>query len=444
MLPSLLVCIVHIVKVLQEFQVNHLLGGNSILLNIYISISYRLVVTGSINSTGFITKFYSDSIGIHPDFSANPSTQFISITPNVYPITSLVGVIISSANTETVSNPSYNNQTVTYVMNSDVYYQISSLSLSIVENYSMQVVPDLTCSASGSTLILYSIATTNGGVIPSWITLDSNTGLLSISAPEVSGDAFYTFYINSVISGVTTIPQKLINLNVKDWSLNNWQKWSSTSISNCQICNQGYNLISGACEIQNNSTSSISSNKEASDTANSIKITCQTIISLSLLISLTSNMTSFSNMSSFWSMINQLQLFFLVLILGAFIPPDVIDVIKGMKIVLSIFNFIPFPNYELFDLRLKNPRLSPLDINSNSSIYNQIKSNVVMKRIKLIRGQPRSQGSSRAICENSTKRIWFWWWLWSVPSGFSAWCCSESVVMPLSPPEPLSCALLWS
>ena len=51
-----------------------------------------------------------------------------------------------------------------------------------------------------------------------------------------------------------------------------------------------------------------------------------------------------------------------------------------------------------------------------------------MKRINFIqRPTPVARGSSRATCENSTKRMWWLVVTVSVPSGFSAWCCSESV-----------------
>ena len=74
-----------------------------------------------------------------------------------------------------------------------------------------------------------------------------------------------------------------------------------------------------------------------------------------------------------------------------------------------------------------------------------IKSNVIMKRINFNqRPTPVTRGSSRATCENSTKRMWELVVTVSVPSGFSSLICSESVVNPLSSPEPLSCALLWS
>ena len=63
----------------------------------------------------------------------------------------------------------------------------------------------------------------------------------------------------------------------------------------------------------------------------------------------------------------------------------------------------------------------------------EIKSNVIMKRINFNqRPTPVARGSSRATCENSTKRMWWLVVTVSVPSGFSdltllGVCCNASV-----------------
>ena len=64
----------------------------------------------------------------------------------------------------------------------------------------------------------------------------------------------------------------------------------------------------------------------------------------------------------------------------------------------------------------------------------QIKSNVIKKRINFNqRPTPVARGSSRATCENSTKRMWRLVSTVSVPSGFSdlillGVCCQSSVL----------------
>ena len=59
---------------------------------------------------------------------------------------------------------------------------------------------------------------------------------------------------------------------------------------------------------------------------------------------------------------------------------------------------------------------------------NQIKSNVIMKRINFIqRPTPVARGPPEPHAKIPLNACGDWWWLQSVPSGFSAWCCSESV-----------------
>ena len=114
-----------------------------------------------------------------------------------------------------------------------------------MENNKLQVVPNLTWSYSGSTTITYSVIGITGVTVSSWITIDTSTGLLSISAPNVSADTMYSFYINSYITGVTNPTQKLISLTVINWGVQNWQSCISTSGSTCQTCYTDYTLNSG-------------------------------------------------------------------------------------------------------------------------------------------------------------------------------------------------------
>ena len=64
---------------------------------------------------------------------------------------------------------------------------------------------------------------------PSWITIDSNTGIISYIAPEVASDVEFDFYINSNINGVADSAQKLIKIKVIACFVTNCQKCSSTS-----------------------------------------------------------------------------------------------------------------------------------------------------------------------------------------------------------------------
>ena len=161
------------------------------------------------------TKFTVQSLSAHPDFSAaawtmntlNPGSEDVTLDP---------GQTIGSITSQTVSTTSYANQTVVYVSGtsytSDVNYQTSSQSLFILESTTSQVLPDLPCSISGTTTINYSISNYMTSIAPSWVTINSLTGVLSIVAPEVSSNTEYDLYVNSAVSGVSSSIQKLIKI----------------------------------------------------------------------------------------------------------------------------------------------------------------------------------------------------------------------------------------
>ena len=56
-------------------------------------------------------------------------------------------------------------------------YQTDDQSLSAVENTITQTTLNLPCSSSGTTTISYSLSAYNGGTIPSWVSINSLTGV---------------------------------------------------------------------------------------------------------------------------------------------------------------------------------------------------------------------------------------------------------------------------
>ena len=74
---------------------------------------------------------------------------------------------------------------------------------------------------------------------------------------------------------------------------------------------------------------------------------------------------------------NQLQLFFLLLLTRAFIPQDVNIVITGSKFIFNPLELVSFKDIKLyntivssFDYGLSNDLVEPLNIKSDSSVYN--------------------------------------------------------------------------
>ena len=129
---------------------------------------------------------------------------------------------------------------------SDAYLQIATQSFSVSESTTSTQTPNLSCSFSGSTSITFSLSSYNGGVVPSFVSIDSATGVLSISAPSVSSSTTYSFNIDSTISGMSGPVQKIINLTVNKCTPSNCQVCTVTDSTICTTCNSGYNLSSGS------------------------------------------------------------------------------------------------------------------------------------------------------------------------------------------------------
>ena len=273
----------------------------------------------------------------------------------------------------------YANQTVTYNLvsstNSDAYLQIATQAFSVTESTTSTQTPNLSCSFSGSTSITFSLSSYNGAIIPSFISINSTTGVLTIAAPSVSSSTTYSFYIDSTVSGISGPVQKIINLTVNKsvvsnsqiCAASNCQKCSATDSTVCTSCNSGYSLSSGSCKLI------VSEVPKAEVEQSSVQI----ITGATLVLGLASSLLNTSSMASLWSMLNQTQIFFLLLITRAFIPNEIESVITGLKICLNPFayfqssfggnvNFIS----DFFDFELEDNNLDKLEIKSDSTAVN--------------------------------------------------------------------------
>ena len=207
--------------------------------------------------------------------------------------------------------------------------------ISVKENSNNYILPDLPWTMLSSTTISFNINNLNGGTTPSWIVIDSNTGMLTIKSPEVSADTDYYFSINSSVFGISTTISKTIKLTVRD------------------------------------------SANDATQTAKALSISVQSIIGLTILIVTLDSLINSTSMSNLWSLINQMQIYFLLLLTKAYIPYDIQETITGTKFVLDLpyyfsFNKIGIYNSVIsnFDFALTNPMFGSVGLNSDSTIYN--------------------------------------------------------------------------
>ena len=181
---------------------------------------------------------------------------------------------------------------------SDTYFQIATQIFSVTESTTSTQIPNLSCSFSGSTSITYNLSSYNGAIIPSFVSIDSTTGVLTIVAPNVSSSTTYSFYITSTISGMSSPVQKIINLTINKCTAFNCQLCSATNFAVCTSCNSGYNLNSGSCILN------VSETNKAAVEQSSVQI----ITGATLVLGLASSLLNSSSMASLWSMVNQTQI----------------------------------------------------------------------------------------------------------------------------------------
>ena len=152
---------------------------------------------------------------------------------------------------------------------SDAYFQINTQTYSVCESTTSTQTPNLPCSFSGLTSITYSLSSYSGSIVPSFVSIDSTTGILTITAPCVISSTDYTFTILSVVSGATGSTQIVIKLSVK----------------NCTV---------GSCT--------------SSEVANLLSAIIQGVITATILLIVGLSLSNLSSLATLWSAINQVQI----------------------------------------------------------------------------------------------------------------------------------------
>ena len=106
-------------------------------------------------------------------------------------------------------------------------------------------------------------------------------------------------------------------------------------------------------------------------------IISQSIVWVVMVISVISSMLSVSSGSSIWLLINEVQLFFLLLVTRAYIPDDVKLAITGLKFALNPYFYFSFNTMSAyntvidnFNFELNSYSLSYVGVSSDSSVYN--------------------------------------------------------------------------
>ena len=159
---------------------------------------------GKKSKLGYISKFCLQCFYVNPDF-VSPTFSMNIMANGESVLVAESSTILSSftVTTNDVTAIFSNNASTFESWNSDKYvsdihyFVNDEFYLTIAEQTYNELYPDLTCSASGSTIVTYSVQKYNSMEIPSWITFDSSLGQIKVDAPSINATTDYLFYIIS-------------------------------------------------------------------------------------------------------------------------------------------------------------------------------------------------------------------------------------------------------
>ena len=314
-------------------------------------------------SSSYISKAYLSSHFTNPDLRQSFSFNYTLIPP---PSTDDSSLPTSSASPFT-ANPITGLTPISIYKQrrkNQVDFHVTLTSFSVIEN---NTYTDKNLSISwNTTTVTYKIGNYSEE-IASWISINSTTGVLNISSPEVLDDKNYTFSLYSSVTGFVNPSVKNILLTVQNCISQNCNKWLNTSNSIWEVCNVKYILKSGNCEL-------IEVPSAASEVWSFVSLST-TGASFGLVAIM--GIINTASIATLWSMINQIQLYFLLLLTRADIPIDVKYVISGKSFAINLSQMLNIQNMNLFksiidvfDFIIDDPSLNSMNINTDSTFYN--------------------------------------------------------------------------
>ena len=201
----------------------------------------------------------------------------------------------------------------------------------------------------------------------SWISINSTTGVLSISSPEVLENKTFTFSLYSSVTGFLNPSVKNISLTVENCISQNCNKWLSTSKSTWEVCNVKYLLKSGNCELIEVPSAASEAWSSASSSTTGASFGLVAIMGI----------INTASIATLWSMINQIQLYFLLLLTRADIPIDVKYLISAKSYAINLSQMLNIQNMnsfksvmDAFNFIIDDPSLNSMNIKTESTFYN--------------------------------------------------------------------------
>jgi hypothetical protein len=256
-----------------------------------------------------------------------------------------------------------------FAYDSDVVYQLDDQEyLEVTFGRTVKAPFTLPYSSSGITPVVYSLT----GSYPSWISIDSATGVVTADTSQATIGATYTFQIGTAVSVGTTWTQiKTVRMKVVQ-CINPGQ-----ITSKCTDCNDLYASRWGKC-IYGYVVSTIDGTCVEKDPSLLAKIALTSNqvaggigITLAGVISLMNLTTPFA----MWMIANQIQLLMLLLLTGAYFPPLIVKILTGSNYMCFSLSVIPLATisifksiYSLIGFDQSNEQLYEMGLDSGSAL----------------------------------------------------------------------------
>lgn len=250
-----------------------------------------------------------------------------------------------TASTATATASTARTHNYTLLFSTDVYEQSTAVTLSVTSNSTFSLSPDITCSDTNQTVAL-STSSYNSEPVPSWITIDSNTGTFSGTAPEVTVDTNYSFYLDAT------------------WTVN---KAGSTQ--------QLFTITVTAPVVTPTPAPVVEEEVTGTQAAMTVAVTTAAV--LGVAAGSVGVCCSGGNPVSVWSILHQLQIVSLILLACSTYPEGIVQYLEGNSfamINLSVIPTVDLPGIDIpvswMDKQQQIDILTTLDIQSQSTFVN--------------------------------------------------------------------------
>jgi hypothetical protein len=234
------------------------------------------------------------------EFSAD-STSMAMASETGHSYEDTLTIVSAMTTVEFFADPSATAIAVSYVPLSNwienIVYYLNGQTMELKPGTNFTLSPDVTWSTTGE-IVSYTLSNYGNEIVPSWVQIDSSTGVVSGNAPDDKKDTSYKMYISSTSPEFSNTSLKLLileNIPEDELSVPDQVKVSTAG----SLTAVGVTL--GAC---------------------------------------TSVMTG-ASLSSVWAILEEIQLLILVMSLENHIPDVVESYLGGNTLLMFTLNFIP-------------------------------------------------------------------------------------------------------